>query len=555
MNYNLHKSLMKYVILVIIFVIAIGLRFYKLGEVPPSPNWDEVSLGYNAYSIWETGKDEYGNFLPLVLRSFDDYKPAIYTYLAVIPVKVFGLNTFAVRFPAAACGSLAVVAFYFLLKQIFGRENKYKWLVMLGTLLLALSPWHIHFSRVAFESNIGVFFNIIFVLFFFKGLKNPWFLLISAFFAGANIYTYQAEKVFTPILVLSLVLIYRSELLRHKIKYLFLTFIVGLVTLIPFLVMSIQTPEIWLRAKATSVASDQTTFLSKTISRLERDSQTADNLGLILDNRRFTYIFAVANGYLSHFDLNWLFINGDEARHHSPGMGLMYLVELPFFLLGIYALIFSQIDKRIKLTIFAWFLIAPIPASITSGVPHAVRTMRFLPIVQIFSAYGFYYFLTLTKNTKIILKNSMMVIICLLFLFNIVYYLNQNFVQQNYFYSASWQYGYKEAVEEIQKIEGKYEKIVVSSEPELDKSYMFFLYYLKVDPRYYQSLGGTISGGFAEDQNAFLKYHFRPIKWESEEKKNTILYVGRPNDFPTGGNVLKTIYFLNGEPAIKLVEG
>ncbi len=84
---------------------------------------------------------------------------------------------------------------------------------------------------------------------------------------------------------------------------------------------------------------------------------------------------------------------------------------------------------------------------------------------------------------------------------------------------------------------------------------MFFLYYLKVDPRYYQSLGGTVSGGFAEDQNAFLKYHFRPIKWESEEKENTILYVGRPNDFPTGGNVLKTIYFLNGEPAIKLVEG
>ena len=64
-----------------------------------------------------------------------------------------------------------------------------------------------------------------------------------------------------------------------------------------------------------------------------------------------------------------------------------------------------------------------------------------------------------------------------------------------------------------------------------------------------------VSGGFLEDRNSFSKYVFRPIDWEKEEKNDKILYVGRPLDFPGDKSVIKTIYFLDGEPAIKIVEG
>ncbi|PIZ96558.1 MAG: 4-amino-4-deoxy-L-arabinose transferase, partial [Candidatus Levybacteria bacterium CG_4_10_14_0_2_um_filter_36_16] len=67
-----------FIILFVIIVLAAVIRLWQLGVVPPSPDWDEASLGYNAYSIMTTGKDEYGKFLPFILRSFDDYKPALY---------------------------------------------------------------------------------------------------------------------------------------------------------------------------------------------------------------------------------------------------------------------------------------------------------------------------------------------------------------------------------------------------------------------------------------------------------------------------------------------
>src|SRR5271170_7064405 len=89
-------------VLTLILVLGLALRLWQLGAVPPSPDWDEVALGYDAYSIMHTGRDEFGAFLPSVLRSFDDYKPALYAYLAIPTVAVFGLTTFAVRLPSVA---------------------------------------------------------------------------------------------------------------------------------------------------------------------------------------------------------------------------------------------------------------------------------------------------------------------------------------------------------------------------------------------------------------------------------------------------------------------
>src|SRR2546430_12052414 len=104
------------IILVCILGLAFILRFF--GAVPPSLDWDETSLGYNAYSILKTGADEYGSRLPLSFRSFDDYKPPVYVYLTVPSVAVFGLTELAVRLPAAALGVVAVIAVYFFVLEL-----------------------------------------------------------------------------------------------------------------------------------------------------------------------------------------------------------------------------------------------------------------------------------------------------------------------------------------------------------------------------------------------------------------------------------------------------
>src|SRR3990167_1928038 len=142
-----------------ILILAFILRFYKLGQIPLSLDWDENSNAYNAYSILKTGRDEYGNFLPLTNRSFDDYKPPLYMYLEVPVIALIGLTPLAARLPSAVFGFLTVPVIYFLTKKLFEKSNvsaqwsvvKSESIALLTMLMLAISPWHLQFSRVGFE--------------------------------------------------------------------------------------------------------------------------------------------------------------------------------------------------------------------------------------------------------------------------------------------------------------------------------------------------------------------------------------------------------------------
>src|SRR5260221_14138646 len=96
------------VIILLILLAALFLRLYKIDTNPPGLTPDEASLGYNAYSILKTGRDEYGTLLPVIFKSFGDYKPGLYVYLAVPAVATFGLNETAVRLPSVIAGVFTV---------------------------------------------------------------------------------------------------------------------------------------------------------------------------------------------------------------------------------------------------------------------------------------------------------------------------------------------------------------------------------------------------------------------------------------------------------------
>lgn len=540
-----------FITLFLVVMLSAVLRLWQLGNVPPSPDWDEVALGYDGYSIMHTGKDEFGKFLPVVLRSFDDYKPALYTYLTIPSIVVFGLNVFAVRFPSAIFGIISVIAVFFLVRELF-EDNKYKdYLSLTSSFFLAISPWSIQFSRVAFEANVGDALNLLAVLFFVRGLKNNWMLFLSVFLAGISIYAYQSEKAFTPILILILAIIYRKKIFSIDKKYILSVIIFGFIVVLPMIFYIFNNRAALLRVTGTSFFSYKTVLLENDITKLTRDKQNNDKIGLLLDNRRFVYITTIVSGYITHFDPNWLFVRGDISRHHAPNMGILYLFDFPLILFGIYLLLFSDFNKRTKLIIFLWLLAAPVPASITTGVPHAVRTLNFLPTFQILAAIGFVYSLVAInkyKNIKIVFY----IVMIFIFIFNFSYYLDQYFVQLNYYNSQDWQYGYKQAVEEVKSIQDNYKQVVVSDYSPLDKSYMFFLFYLKYSPSEYQKVGVNSSGSFVS-HHAFGKYVFRPIDWKKDSQTKNVLYVGSPSEFPKGVGATKTINFLDGTPAIKIV--
>ena len=109
-------------ILACIVGLALFLRIYKVTQIPPSLSWDEVSIGYNAYSILKTGRDEHGKFFPVdAFVAYGDYKPVLPVYLTVPFVALFGLNELAVRLPSVIAGTLTVFLTYFLVLGLFGK--------------------------------------------------------------------------------------------------------------------------------------------------------------------------------------------------------------------------------------------------------------------------------------------------------------------------------------------------------------------------------------------------------------------------------------------------
>lgn len=533
-------------ILIAIILLAGCLRFYQLGKNPPSLNWDETAHGYNAYSILKTGMDEYGYKFPLSFRSFDDYKPPLYTYLVVPSIVVFGLNDFAVRFPSALLGTFAVLGVYLMVFELFKKRK----IALTAALFFAISPWHIQFSRVAFETNSSIFFMVFGTWAYLVGINKKkksfalWITLAATFF-GLGMFVYHNARVFLPIYSLMLLFLYRKQLFQNK-KYLVLpTVVTGIfiVLLIP-IIFSIAGQ---FRFKATSIFSLQAPRYNAS-DQIEVDREEGVLWqGKLFHNRRIVYVPILVDNYLSNFRLNYLLFNADLERHHAPEMGLLYLWDIPFIICGIYFLIKKDFDLKTKVIIFWWFLIAPVAASVTWGVPHSLRSEIYLPTYQIFASIGFLSLLQLTKHKKLFLG-----ITVILLALNFLIYLRQYYVYLPKEYSKSWIYGRKEAALFTESIKDQYKRVIVSTN--LEQPHEYWLYYLKYDPKKYLQDGGTVSGGFLEDRNKFDKYLFKPIKFDEqkEEEPNT-LFVGKPDDFPPGVLVLKQINYLNGEPAILIV--
>lgn len=538
----------KYFILALIILLAAVLRLWGLGSVPVSPDWDEAALGYNAYSILHTGRDEYGKFLPVVLKSFGDYKPALYVYTIIPFLPFFDLSVVAVRLPSALLGTLSVYITYLLIKELFKRKD----LALLSAFFLAISPWHIQFSRVAFEANLGLTCNILAVFFFIKGIsKNYRLFTLSAFFAAFSIYSYQSEKVFVPLLFFSLGIIFQHEIIKIPKKYLIIPILLGFLLMLPMILTVASDRHVLSRAKQTSIFVKQTDLSMRYETRMKIDRKNGDILGILIDNKYVYFTKEIFKGYMSHFDLNWLFITGDINRHHAPGMGLLYLFELPLLLIGIYGFLFTKEFKRQSiLVIFTWFLLAPVPASITTDIPHSVRTLNFLPTFQIFTALGALtvYFYLKEKNRFI--RYGLGFVFTLFALLNFLYYLNQYFVQQNYFYAKDWQYGYKEIFSYVAKTQKNYNRIIVSDTVPMDQSYIFFLFYEKYDPSKYQRIVKRDENGYSI---AFDKYIFKKIDWNSDSLDNNLL-VGNDKDFPSEARVIYASKYLNGNSGMKVVK-
>ncbi|KKU93819.1 MAG: Glycosyl transferase family 39 [Candidatus Amesbacteria bacterium GW2011_GWC1_48_10] len=184
----------------VVLVVALAVRVIGLGKYPVSMGIDEIANAYNAYSLLTTGHDEWGKVLPVTLRSFNDYKPPVNIYLIVPSIAFFGKTEAAVRLPTAVLGALTAVVWAVWVR----RWGMGRGVAIAAGLGLALSPWHINYSRATFEAVTALFLVLTGVTLFQrweKGGGKAWAAGAAAML-GLSMWTYHAERLFVPVLVI-----------------------------------------------------------------------------------------------------------------------------------------------------------------------------------------------------------------------------------------------------------------------------------------------------------------------------------------------------------------
>jgi len=538
---------MKKILLILIVVLAFVLRFYQLDSYP-ALNADEAAIGYNAYSLIQTGKDEHGNPWPIHFQSFNDYKPGLYFYLVLPFVKVMGLNEWAVRIPGATLGVLTVLVLYFLVKELFKNEK----LALISAFFLSISPWHIHFSRGGWEVNAATFFITVGVWLFLKGLKNPKLMAISFISFVASLYTYHAARIAVPLLGLSLIIFNWGEI-KKNLKIFIILGLIASIFLFP-LVIDLTKGSITSRAAGVGLFADLGPF-----SRInEQRGEHNDFSGLIakvIHNKPVNYGLAFLGNWTKHFWGEFLFLSGDEIqRNKVPETGQMYLFDFIFIVIG-----FIFIAKNFKTgwkIVFSWLLIAPLASALTFQSPHALRAQNMVIPLVIISAYGLTSLLSLIKE-KIKIKNLERVIwgiIGLLILWNFGRYLHMYYIHMAKEYPYSSQYGLKELVSYVKENGERFEKIIVTNR--YDQPYILFLFYLKYPPAKFQAehtLTGKDNYGFSTVPN-FGKYYFGEINFSKTQPENpNSLIVGTDEEIPKEANIIKDIYGTNGYRYFRIV--
>jgi 4-amino-4-deoxy-L-arabinose transferase-like glycosyltransferase len=526
-------------IFLLIFFLGAFLRFYQLGFVPGSMDWDEVSFGYNAYSVLHTGKDEYGVAYPLLFRAFGEYKQPVYAYLDVASIDLFGLNAFAVRFPSALFGSISIIFVYLLVLELFKKFKFSKNLALLSMLFYAISPWSIQFSRIAFEANVALSLVIVSVWLFLKGLadKNKWYLISGTLILCLSEFTYISVKLLGPLLFISLI-IYGFSFLKKQKGIL-------IIVLLLFLLISaggFLSSHSIARGEDVLFTNDQTQLLKSSVVQLQIAKQQHNILGEIIYNRRVIYAEKFAENYFSHYNPFWLTTTGDSVpRHHAAGMGNIYIVSFPFIILGIYFLLFRYFTD--SWIIFIWFLIAPLASSLTSDAPSSLRSLLFLPIWQIFEASGiiFLFQMITKKNTILFLQ---IVLFCF-YALNFYYYMNQYYTYTNYNkdLQKAWQFGYKDAVMFAEQKSNANKRIVFSNL--FEQPYIFYLFYSQYSPTLYQRSGG--SNRITKDCYTIDNAYFGNCK---AKLRKGDYYIALQNESDQSGIKIKQINYANGDLAV-----
>jgi 4-amino-4-deoxy-L-arabinose transferase-like glycosyltransferase len=342
--------------------VAVWVHFRSLADMPPGLYKDEISFAYNAHLVATTGRDEYGDWLPMYPKAFGEYKSAGYFYLCVLVMRLFGLSSWTVRLPSVLCWLIGSAIMYGFGRRLWPSAEARLFLL----LQLAFTPSLLCFSRIAFEVILLYPALALFLLGVQRGFerRSPRWAAIAGVAIGASTYIYAPFRLLAPLHCILVLACYCS---RRHLRSLVSFGASAFITVIPF-------------AWYMYAHLDHLTNRYRIVGYVHHAISLTDKLQMFVTR------------YLNHFRLQYLLIRGDEiTRIHTGYCGELFAPSVLSFLLGIALFVCVPRFRRVRFHRFllGGLALSPIAAALTLAPVHSMQAFSLIMFAIPLSLYGF----------------------------------------------------------------------------------------------------------------------------------------------------------------------
>jgi 4-amino-4-deoxy-L-arabinose transferase-like glycosyltransferase len=474
------KKYGQFLALGLIFIGGVFLRTYHLGTLPASMHRDELAIAYNAYSLLETGRDEWGQPHPWFFKSFGDYKQPGMVYGTIPGIWGLGLTPLGARLPAALISAVAILAVFLLVKTIFKSEK----MALLSSLALAFSLWHIRDARNIYEPVVILTFSILSYWALYKAREKTVYLGLSiALFVVSSLIYNTAVFIYLPLLMLWLGYGWRKFSPTKRQQWL-----LGLVAAILIAGGMLGGGLEVSAGKSQTTIFYNSTLINEHEGRIYRFWKSGLPIypGMKAADRVFQVGYRFAKSYLASIDMNYLFFKGGNNAWHnfaSIDMGEMNPVLLPFFIVGL-IYVWQRRRHPTYFFILALLLVSPLPSSLTIDAPNTNRLIDFHLIVMLVAVLGFYRVLSASQKWQ----RYLAYLGIFLYLVFFSQFLGRYFGIYNKLLADSWYAEVPAMVQAVESEKSNYDWVYI--EPPISALYIYYAFYSQLPPEVLQTAVG-----------------------------------------------------------------
>jgi MFS family permease len=332
-------------------VAVVAFQLWITPSNPPGFHRDEASLSLNAYTLSQDLRDEDGARLPLLLRSFGDYKSPVYPYALAGLFRLTG----GPEEQVARAFSALLVLLAILLLGVLARRLTGSALVAVATVVLAaLTPWLFELGRVALEASTQPLFAVLLLLLLERASRTGRFGAPAGVAVGVLIglltYSYTGSRLLGPLLAAALLVFARAG----RWRFVLAAWGTVLALLIPLGVHALRHPgALTARYEATTISRDYS------------------GIRLVLQ--------AISNWLHDVNPWHWA-TAGDPAPYiHNGGYGAFFAGVMALSLAGAILVLLRRRDDLWWRYVMVATLLVPIPAAVTVDRYNALR-LAVLPV-------------------------------------------------------------------------------------------------------------------------------------------------------------------------------